>query len=102
MLNIKKLMLSLISRRVELRSLASIPYSVTANGHVNINLGTLINSQLQAGETCVGIVGFTSNNPSVIIWAVRMLDSDFSLRVKNLSGTAITSSCAIDYLVFKQ
>lgn len=86
------------SRKLGVRTLA-VSYSCSANGQYNANLKTLIDNALASGETCLGIVGFTTASIYVYAVSVRYDPSDYSLQLKNTTNTTVSETGYIYYLV---
>ena len=72
--------------------------SVAGSGEGHTNLKTLIDADMPNGSTCLGIVGFTTNNQNVIPVSIRYVDGAYSLQLRNLSSAATTASVAIYYI----
>lgn len=79
----------------------TLPYTVAANGIYNANLKTRIDATLPTGYKCLGIVGITSNNNSVFPIAFRYSASDYSLGLKNTSGSSVSTNAIVAYLCMK-
>ena len=77
----------------------STPYTVAANGTYNANLYTLINNDMPSGYECVGITGVQSGNKACVAYSFRYLNNGYSLGIRNIGSTAVSSATAtIEYL----
>lgn len=65
----------------------NISMTIPKNSSANNNLKTLIDADMPSGCTCLGIVGFTTNDQALIPVAVRYVDNAYSLQIRNISTT---------------
>lgn len=78
-------------------------YTISANGMTATNLATLIDADLPSGYKCVGIAGYRTNNNYTVPVAIQYSNVSDSLRLRNLSSSAVTSTTArIYYIAFKE
>lgn len=75
-----------------------VPYECTANGQFNTNLKTLIDADIPSGYSCLGVVGYSTNEVNVYMVAFGYYDSAYSLQVKNASSSARSGNITVRYL----
>lgn len=76
----------------------SWPYTISANSNTNTNLYTLINNDLPSGATCLGVVGFTTNDVNVIPIAMQYYNSNYSAQLRNTSNSSVSNNLNVRYL----
>lgn len=73
-------------------------YTIAANSNTNTNLYTLINNDLPSGATCLGVVGFSTNDVNVVPIAMQYYNSNYSARLRNSSNSSVSNSLNVRYL----
>ena len=87
------------SKKLEMRS-ASVSYSCSPNGgQFNANLKTIVDNALASGERCLGVVGFTTNDTSIVPISFNYSPSAYSLQLRNLASSTVSGTCTFFYLV---
>lgn len=81
-------------------SIRTVTWSYTADGNsiAYTNLYTLINGDLPSGGTCLGIVGYSTNNSNVLPVSVQYANYNYSAQVRNISSSSITQNMNVRYL----
>ena len=75
-----------------------VPYECTANGQYNTNLKTIIDADVPADYTVLGIVGFSTNNVKISFIACRYAETAYSFQVINLTADTVSHSASVTYL----
>lgn len=75
-----------------------VAYTAAAGSTATANIKTLIDADLPSGYSCLGIVGFTSNNPNCHFSSLRYVDSQYSMQLRNNSSSQISNAANIYYL----
>lgn len=83
---------------IEMRSIETSALSIAAGASYNTNLKTLIDADLPAGKTCVGITGFATNNEYTFVTACMYADSNYSLQLHNAGSGAYSSTVKVYYI----
>lgn len=73
-------------------------YSIAANGSYATNLKTLIDNNKPSGSRVLGIVGYSTNDVSVVAVALKYQSSNYSLQLRNLANATNAHSVDIFYL----
>ncbi len=73
-------------------------YTAAGNSSAYTNLYTLINGDLPSGGTCLGIVGYSTNNSNVLPVSVQYANNNYSAQVRNISSSSITTNMNVRYL----
>lgn len=73
-------------------------YTIDANSNTNTNLYTLINNDLPSGATCLGVVGFSTNDVNVIPIAMQYYNSNYSAQLRNTSNSSVSNNLNVRYL----
>lgn len=90
---------STIKNRYPKTKSLNVPLNIPSNGSANANLKTLIDADMPSGCTCLGVVGFTTNDQALLPVSVRYADSAYALQIRNLySGTFTNKNIGIIYL----
>ena len=77
----------------------NVTLNIPANGSANANLKTLIDADMPSGCTCLGVVGFTTNDQSLFPISVRYADTAYSLQIRNTyNGAFSNKKIGITYL----
>lgn len=79
----------------------NVAYTAAAGGTATANLKTLIDAYLPSGYTCLGIVGFATNNPNCHFSSCRYVDSAYAMQIRNNSSSQVTNTANIYYLAAK-
>lgn len=94
-----------LTTKVNSMEMRSVTWSYTceAGAATNTNLKTLIDADLPSGYTCLGVVGFTTNQMDIVPISVRYANSNYSCQIRNVSTTNNRSNTMnIYYLAQKQ
>lgn len=67
-------------------------YTIAANGSYNTNLKTIIDADMPADYNFDTIVGYSTNNANVVAYALYYADTAYTLRLKNLTNAAVSST----------
>lgn len=78
-----------------------IQYTLSNNGNYNANLKTLIDADTPSGYRCLGIVGYTTNDPNVVATSIRYADSNYSFQVREFATAQISQTAQVFYLCAK-
>lgn len=76
----------------------SYAYSIPAGGNTNTSLKDLIDADLPTGKTCLGVVGFASNDIYIVICNAYYAASAYSLQIRNIGESTRTNTVRIYYL----
>lgn len=76
----------------------SYTYSIPAGASTNTNLKDLIDADLPTGKICIGVVGFASNDVSVMVCNAYYGSSAYSLQMRNIGDSTRDSTVRIYYL----
>lgn len=78
-----------------------IQYTVSNNGNHNANLKTLIDADMPSGYRCLGVAGYTTNDPNVVATSIRYVDSNYSFQIREFATAQISQTAQILYLCAK-
>lgn len=76
-------------------------YTVSAGGTAQTNLKTLIDADLPSGYSCLGIVGYTSNNPNCFFTSLRYVNHTYAMQIRNTASSQVSQTANIYYLAAK-
>ena len=74
-------------------------YTLPANGVVYANMDALIESNLEGNARFLSVSGFTTNSENVLVAAMIPANHNYSLILRNVGSTSITSTLIVKCLI---
>lgn len=109
MLNLKKCLTAILTNIAQVNSSlksfqirkVKYSYSIAAYASDHTNLYTLINNDMPSGYKYLAVSGFNTGNAAVTVTNIRYINTDYSLEIRNISSSAVSSTAEIYYLCLK-
>ena len=79
----------------------TFPYTVNANSQGYVNAWSYATRNVPYGFSLVGFVGYSTNNPNVVMISCRAVNSQYSFEFRNISGSRI-SGTGVVYALYAQ